>query len=105
VPIPKLSNQQLASAREAATQARRLRADFKNRVKRGELSIVEALQQASADEVLGQVRVIDLLKCIPRVGDKRAARIMERLDVSPNRRVRGLGRLQYAALVKEFSGR
>lgn len=105
MPIPKLSNQQLAAAREAATQARRLRADFKNQVKSGDLSLVDALQKASTDDVLGQVRVFDLLKCLPRVGDKRAAGIMERLEVSPNRRVRGLGRLQYAALVKEFGAR
>ena len=86
-------------------EARRVRADFKSRLKSGELSIAEALRLASADDVLGKLRVLDLLKCIPQVGDKRGARIMERLGVSPNRRVRGLGRVQYAALVEEFSDR
>jgi len=102
MPIPKLTSEQLAAARKAATAARRARADFKSKVKSGRLPFAQALAEASNDEVLGHLRVADLLKCVPRIGEKRAERIMERLDIAPNRRVRGLGRLQLAALSEEF---
>lgn len=100
--IPTLSPEQLQSARSAATQARRARADFKNRLRRGELTLGQALDQAAGDDVLAHIKVVDLLKALPRVGEKRAAAIIERLDIAPNRRVRGLGRHQIAGLKKEF---
>ena len=105
MPIPKLTSQQLASARAAATQARRTRAEFKNEVKHGKISIIQALSNANHDEILGQLRVVDLLKCVPRIGEKRALQLMDRLEIAPNRRIRGLGRLQIAALTKEFGDR
>ena len=40
-----------------------------------------------------------------RVGEKRAALVMERRDIAPNRRIRGLGRHQVAGLKAEFSER
>ena len=37
------------------------------------------------------------------VGAVRAAKVMERLEIAPNRRLRGLGKHQTAALVAEFA--
>ncbi len=102
MPIPQLTSEQLQAARAAATQARRERADLKAKVRSGELSLSDALDQAGADDVLAHVKVVDLLKSVPRVGEKRAAAVMERLDIAPNRRVRGLGRHQIAGLKAEF---
>lgn len=100
--IPTLSPEQLQAAREAATQARRARADLKERVRNGSLSLTQALDIAAEDDVLAHVKVVDLLKALPRVGDKRATEIMERLEIASNRRVRGLGRHQVAGLKAEF---
>ncbi|MDU5842051.1 MAG: integration host factor, actinobacterial type [Cutibacterium avidum] len=100
--IPTLSPEQLSAAREAATRARRVRAEFKARVRAGDLSLSEALDEAAEDDVLAHVKVVDLLKALPRVGEKRAAEIMERLDIAPNRRIRGLARHQIAGLRAEF---
>ena len=44
-----------------------------------------------------------MLKALPRVGAVRAGRVMERLDIAANRRLRGLGKHQTAALLAEFS--
>ncbi len=82
-----------------------MRADLKNKVKCGQVSFCEALHEAAGEDMLSHLRVLDLLKCVPRIGEKRAERIMERLDIAPNRRVRGLGRLQMEALCKEFGRR
>lgn len=100
--IPTLSPEQLQAAREAATAARRARAALKEQLRTGKLSLSEALDTAAKDDVLAHVKVVDLLKALPRVGEKRAAEIMERLEIASNRRVRGLGRHQTAGLKDEF---
>ena len=100
--IPQLTSEQLQAARAAATQARRARAELKVQVRSGALSLSEALDKAGADDVLAHVKVVDLLKSVPRVGEKRAAAVMEKLDIASNRRIRGLGRHQIAGLKAEF---
>jgi len=103
VTIPSLTPEQLQAARAAATQARRDRAALKAAVRRGELTLSEALDKAADDDTLAHVKVVDLLKSLPRVGEKRAADVMARLEIAPNRRLRGLGRHQLAGLKREFS--
>ncbi len=100
--IPQLTTEQLQAARAAATQARRVRAELKAKVRTGAISLAEALDVAQADDVLAHVKVVDLLKSLPRVGEKRATAVMEKLDIASNRRVRGLGRHQVAGLKAEF---
>lgn len=100
--IPQLTTEQLEAARAAATEARRRRADLKSKVRAGDLSLAAALETASSDDVLAHVKVVDLLKALPRVGEKRAGLVMERLEIAPNRRIRGLGRHQVAGLKAEF---
>ena len=105
VAIPQWTTEQLKAARAAATEARRSRAALKERVRSGELTLAQALDVANEDEVLAHVKVIDLLKALPRVGDKRATLVMERYDIAANRRIRGLGRHQLAGLKAEFGER
>ncbi len=103
--IPQLTSEQLQAARAAATAARRARADLKNDLRAGKLSLTEALDAAANDDILAHVKVVDLLKSLPRVGEKRAATVMEKLDIAANRRIRGLGRHQLAGLRAEFGDR
>lgn len=102
VSIPQLSSEQLVAAREAATQARRSRAELKEAVRSGQLSFVAALGKACDDEVLSRIKVVDLLRAVPRVGATRAQEIMEQLQIAPNRRIRGLGRHQIERLSEQF---
>ena len=103
--IPRLSDEQRQQARNAATQARRRRAEIKQALRSGERSLAEVLALAEQDDVVAHTKVIDVLKALPRVGAVRAAKVMERLDIAANRRLRGLGKHQTAALVAEFSAR
>jgi hypothetical protein len=103
VTIPQLTTEQLQAARAAATEARRRRAELKGELRAGKIGLAAALDVAAADDVLAHVKVVDLLKALPRVGEKRAAQVMERLEIAPNRRIRGLGRHQVAGLKAEFS--
>ncbi|WP_296138835.1 integration host factor, actinobacterial type [uncultured Tessaracoccus sp.] len=101
--IPKLSTEQLAAARASATEARRTRAELKDKIKNQELTFMDALAKAQGDEVLSRIKVVDLLRAVPRIGVTRANEILESADISPNRRVRGLGRHQIDRLGTFFS--
>ena len=103
--IPPLSDEQRSQARHAATEARRRRAEVKQALRTGERTLADVLGQAEQDDVIAHTKVIDVLKALPRVGSVRAAKVMERLDIAANRRLRGLGKHQTAALVAEFSAR
>lgn len=103
MPIPPLSDEQLRQAREAAAAARSRRAEIKERLRSGALSLSEVIDLADTDDVVARTKVVDALKCLPRVGEKRAAEVMERLDIAANRRLRGLGPHQIANLRAEFA--
>jgi hypothetical protein len=105
VTIPPLSDEQRQQARNAATEARRRRAAVKQGLRTGETTLAEVLATAETDDVIAHAKVVDVLKALPRVGAVRAERVMERLDIAPNRRLRGLGRHQTAALITEFAPR
>ena len=78
---------------------------MKQGLRTGELSLAVVLTTAESDDVVAHAKVVDVLKALPRVGAVRADRVMGRLDIAPNRRLRGLGRHQIAALVAEFAPR
>lgn len=102
--LPELTEEQRAAALEKAAAARRARAELKERLKRGGTSLSDVLKQADSDEVLGKMKVSALLEAMPGVGKVRAQQIMERLEIAPSRRLRGLGDRQRKALLDEFDG-
>ncbi len=103
--LPPLTPEQRAAALEKAAASRRERAEVKNRIKNSGASIIEVLHLGQHNEVIGKMRVLDLLQSLPGYGKVRARQVMERLGIAESRRVRGLGTKQVAALEREFSGR
>jgi DNA uptake protein ComE-like DNA-binding protein len=103
VALPPLTPEQRAAALEKAAAARRARAALKVRLKSHGTSLGEVLADGDTDEVIGKMKVVAVLEAMPGVGKVRAQKIMERLEISPSRRVRGLGTKQREALVREFS--
>jgi hypothetical protein len=104
VALPPLTPEQRAAALEKAAAARRARAELKVRLKSSGTSLGDVLSDGETDEVIGKMKVVAVLEAMPGVGKVRAQKIMERLEISPSRRVRGLGSKQREALVREFSG-
>jgi predicted N-acetyltransferase YhbS len=103
VPLPPLTPEQRAAALEKAAFARKQRAELKERLKKSGASLASVLEQAESDEIIGKMKVSAVLESLPGVGRVRAQRIMERLEISPSRRLRGLGAKQRAALAAEFA--
>ncbi|CAN5201863.1 integration host factor, actinobacterial type [soil metagenome] len=101
--LPELTPEQRADALRKAAAARKARAELKDRLKRQELTMADILAGGETDDVIGKMRVSAVLAAMPGVGKARAQKIMERLEISPSRRVRGLGTNQRSALEREFS--
>jgi guanylate kinase len=100
---PQLTADQRSAALAKAKQSRQERSLVKSKVKSGELSLSEVFNLADKDPVIAKMRVAELLAAISGVGKIRAQAIMERLDISPTRRIQGLGKHQIASLNSEFS--
>ena len=102
--LPRLTPEQRQANLDKAAASRRERAEVKNRLKHSGASILDVLEQGRSNEVIGKMRVLDLLQSMPGLGKVRARQLMDRLGISESRRVRGLGTNQIAALRKEFGG-
>jgi outer membrane protein TolC len=104
MPLPTLTDQQRKEALVKAAEARKRRAELKAQLKAERVSLREVLGR-QGDEVVGKMKVSSVLESLPGVGKVRARKIMERLDISASRRVRGLGAKQKDALLSEFAKR
>ncbi|MGH3334462.1 MAG: integration host factor, actinobacterial type [Nocardioides sp.] len=103
--LPPLTPEQRQAALDKAAASRRERAAIKNRLKHSGASITDVLRDGERNEVIGKMRVLDLLQSMPGLGKVRARQVMERLGIAESRRVRGLGSKQVAALEREFASR
>jgi excinuclease UvrABC nuclease subunit len=104
MPLPTLTDEQRRQALAKAAEARKARAELKAQLKAERLSLRDILAR-QADDVVGKMKVSSVLEALPGVGKVRARKIMERLDISISRRVRGLGAKQRDALLTEFGKR
>lgn len=102
MPLPELDDEARRQALEKAAEARKVRAELKQQLKSGEIDFTEVLRRADHDEVVGKTKVSAVLEAMPRLGKVRARKLMERLDISPSRRLRGLGSNQREKLLAEF---
>jgi hypothetical protein len=104
MPLPTLTDEQRKQALEKAAEARRKRAEIKAELKSGTRTLKDILSR-SGDDTVGKMKVSTVLESLPGVGKVRATKIMEKLDISASRRVRGLGAKQREALLAEFTKR
>ena len=100
--LPTLTAEQRAAALEKAAQARRARAELKEKLKKGVTDLKKVLDDADSDEILGKMKVSALLEALPKVGKVKAQEIMNELEIAPTRRLRGLGERQRKNLLARF---
>lgn len=100
---PKLSPEDRARALAKAGAARKRRAEVKAQIKNGKYSLGQVFELGKSDEAVAKMRVFELLESISGVGKVRARSVMERLKISPTRRIQGLGAKQLPALLAEFA--
>jgi signal recognition particle GTPase len=102
---PMLSPEQRQAALEKAAAARRQRAEVKDKLKMGSLTLRELLDQAGGDDVIGKMKVLAVLESLPGLGKVKARRLMEEVGISDTRRVQGLGANQRHALLEKTPAR
>ena len=95
---PALTPEQRSAALAKAAEARAARAELKNQLKLGAVTLSEAL--SSTDSTVGKLKVLSLLESLPGVGKVKARKIMEDVGVADNRRVQGLGQQQEQSLLE-----
>ncbi len=100
---PALSPDQRQAALEKAAAARRQRAELKEKLKMGSLTLRELLAQGASDEIVGKMKVLAVLESLPGLGKVKARRLMEEVGISETRRVQGLGEQQRKKLFDKLS--
>lgn len=100
---PQLTPEQRRAALDKAAKARQKRAEVKEQLKSGRITLAELFAQGDADEMVGKLKVVSMLESLPGVGKVRARRLMEELDISESRRLRGLGDNQRQRLLDRFA--
>jgi hypothetical protein len=79
---PALSQDQRQAALEKAAAVRKQRAELKDRLKMGSVSLKELLDQGQHDEVVGKMKVINVLESLPGLGKVKARRAMDEVGIS-----------------------
>ena len=99
---PQLTSEERQAALLKAAVSRKRRAEIKAKIKNGVISFDAILELAKDEDAIAKMRVKELLESLSGVGKVRAQTLMDRLKISPTRRIQGLGRLQIKQLREEF---
>jgi signal recognition particle GTPase len=99
---PTLSPDQRQAALEKAAAVRKQRAELKDRLKMGSVSLKELLDQGQKSEVVGKMKVLNVLESLPGLGKVKARRAMDEVGISETRRVQGLGEQQRRKLLEKL---
>ncbi|MGI6755541.1 MAG: integration host factor, actinobacterial type [Atopobiaceae bacterium] len=99
--LPQLTDEQRKAALEKAAQARHARAELRSNIKSGKVTLEEVLN--SDDPIANRMKVSALIESLPGYGKAKATKIMDELNISPSRRVKGLGARQREQLLEVLS--
>ncbi|EHF01880.1 MULTISPECIES: integration host factor, actinobacterial type [Olsenella] len=99
--LPQLTDEQRKAALEKAAAARHERAELRDKIKRGDITLEEVLN--SEDPIASRLKVSALIESLPGYGKAKATKIMDELGISATRRVKGLGARQREQLIEVLS--
>jgi hypothetical protein len=99
--LPQLTDEQRKEALEKAAAARHARAELREKIKTGQVTLEEVLD--SDDPIAARLKVSALIESLPGYGKAKAAKIMAELGISSTRRVKGLGARQREQLIEALS--
>lgn len=102
--LPKLTDEERRAALEKAAKARKERAELRDKLKAGEVTLEEVLAK-SDDPVIARMKVSMLIESLPGYGKAKAAKLMDELEISESRRIKGLGTRQREALLERLGSK
>ena len=100
--IPQLSADERKAALEKAKAARIKRAEVRDQLKSGELTVKDVLDRKD-DPIIGRMKVSTLIETLPGYGKAKSEKVMSELQIAESRRLRGLGARQEAALLERLA--
>lgn len=100
--IPQLSAEERQAALEKAKAARIKRAQVRDDLKNGKLSLQDVLAMKD-DPIVGRMKVSTLIETLPGYGKAKTEKIMGELKIAESRRLKGLGERQEAALLERLA--
>ena len=99
--LPQLTDEQRKAALEKAAAARHARAELREKIKNGDVTLEEVLD--SDDPIASRLKVSALIESLPGYVKAKAAKVMNELGISATRRVKGLGARQREQLIEALS--
>ena len=79
-----------------------MRAELRESLRIGEATLADVLARSDED-IVGGMKVKAVLTALPGLGKVKSYRLMDRLGIAENRRVRGLGPKQRQDLLEALS--
>lgn len=86
---PQISPEQRMAALEKAAQVRTHRAELKVALKTGSVSLASLLERAGNEDLVGKMKVSNVLENLPGYGKAKARKVMEQVGISDTRRLAG----------------
>ena len=102
--LPELSADQRQEALAKAAEARKARAELREDIKNGKITVKEVLDKDD-DPVVARMKVSMLIESLPGYGKAKAQKLMEELQISETRRIKGLGSRQRGELLERLGNK
>ena len=99
--IPQLSDAERKAALEKAKAARIKRAEVRDQLKEGKLTLKDVIGMKD-DPIVGRMKVSAVIETLPGYGKAKSEKVMAELQIAESRRLRGLGERQQAALLERL---
>ncbi len=88
--LPVSTPEQRAAALAKAAEYRTARAELKELLSTGSLTLDEVFERAGTDDIVGGMKLKSVLASLPRLGKVKTKRLMEEIGIAENRRVRAV---------------
>ena len=99
--VPELTPEERQQALEKAKAARIKRAQVREDLKNGTLTLKDVLAMKD-DPIVGRMMASTRIETLPGYGKAKAEKIMKELDIAESRRLKGLGERQQKALLERL---
>lgn len=102
--LARLSEESRRKGLEKARVVRKKRSEIKEQLKRGKTSINALIKDKELfDEYISGMKVLSIVSSLPGNGRMNAEKVLEELNISPHKKMGGLGRNQKASFFKYFN--
>jgi hypothetical protein len=102
--LTRLSDEARKKGLEKARVVRKRRSEIKEELKQGKTTIKKLFRDEKLfNEFISGMKVLAIVSSLPGNGKMSAVRVLEELNISPNKKMGGLGKNQKASFFKYFN--